>query len=111
MESSYEPKRTQPDEVDIKLPSGVSTSTTLPFDEIPPDSLRRLAVRYLSGHPRHGKNNWHKGVGDREYQMNRYNHAMNHLLAWSAGDTSDDHLGAVMWWACCQMELERREKL
>lgn len=75
---------------------------------IPFHSLYRLGQIFREG-LRYGKDNWKKGVNDKEYQEERLEHALNHLFLWKEGDRSEDHLAKVMWFCTTQMELERME--
>lgn len=53
--------------------------------------------------------NWKQGVNDEEYQRERLEHAMRHLMLWTNGDRTEDHLAKVMWFCATQLELERLE--
>jgi hypothetical protein len=75
---------------------------------IPFHSIYRLGKIFVEG-LRYGKNNWKRGINDREYQEERLEHAFNHLFLWKEGDRSEDHLAKVMWFCTTQMELERME--
>lgn len=87
----------------IVTPSGAKTSAAPRFDLIPHESLVRLARRYEKGLARYGRDNWRKGINDREYVLERLAHAVGHLyalmdqvegrLSW----TDDDHAAALMW--------------
>lgn len=64
---------------------------------IPPEAIRRLAKRYEDGEAKYpdadGVPNWMRGIPLSRY----FDSAMRHLLAAAEGDTSEDHLGAVLW--------------
>lgn len=64
---------------------------------IPPEAIRRLAKRYEDGEAKYpdadGVPNWMRGIPLSRY----YDSAMRHLMAAAEGDTSEDHLGAVLW--------------
>jgi len=77
---------------------------------IPFHSIYRLGRIFIEG-LRYGKDNWKRGVHDTQYQEERLEHALNHLLLWKEGDRSEDHLAKVMWFCTTQMELERLEEL
>lgn len=76
---------------------------------IPFYSVLRLGKIFVEG-LRYGRDNWKKGVHDKEYQEERLEHAMLHLIKWKEGDRTEDHLAKVMWFCTTQMELERLEK-
>lgn len=84
----------------------VSTGLTLiPFHSL--FALGKIFVEDL----RYGKDNWKKGVGDKEYQEERLEHALTHLSLWKEGDRSEAHLAKVAWFCFTQLELERLEQL
>lgn len=76
---------------------------------IPFYSLLRIGAIFIEG-LRYGKDNWKKGANDKEYQEERLEHVMLHLIKWKEGDRSEDHLAKVSWFCLTQMELERLEK-
>ena len=76
---------------------------------IPFYSILRIGAIFVEG-LRYGKDNWKKGVNDKEYQEERLEHAMLHLIKWKEGDRTEDHLAKVAWFCVTQMELERLEK-
>jgi len=84
----------------------VSTGLAL----IPFHSLFALGKIFVEG-LRYGKDNWKKGVGDKEYQEERLEHALTHLSLWKEGDRSEAHLAKVAWFCFTQLELERLEQL
>lgn len=64
---------------------------------IPYVALQKLARRYEDGRTKYpdtnGKPNWQQGI-----PLSRYHDAMiRHAYQWAEGDTSEDHLGAVLW--------------
>ena len=75
---------------------------------IPFHSILRLGAIFIEG-LRYGRDNWKKGVNDKEYQEERLEHAMVHLIKWKEGDRTEDHLAKVMWFCTTQLELERLE--
>ena len=77
---------------------------------VPFYSVLRIASIFVEG-LRYGKDNWKKGVGDKEFQEERLEHALLHLIKWKEGDRSEDHLAKVAWFCVTQMELERLEDL
>lgn len=84
--------------------SGARSSEHQPrFDLIPANGLRRLARRFELGAVKHGEDNWRKGLGDRDWLLERINHAHNHLHRLAASikgpifDVTDDDAAAVAW--------------
>jgi hypothetical protein len=77
---------------------------------IPFHSLFALGKIFVEG-LRYGKDNWKKGVGDKEYQEERLEHALTHLALWKEGDRSEAHLAKVAWFCFTQLELERLETI
>jgi len=75
---------------------------------IPWYSILELGKIFIEG-LRYGRDNWKKGVNDKEYQEERLEHAMLHLLKWKEGDRSEQHLAKVMWFCATQLELEKME--
>lgn len=76
---------------------------------IPFYSILRLGKIFVEG-LRYGRDNWKKGVGDKEYQEERLEHALLHFIKWKEGDRTEDHLAKVSWFCITQMELERLEE-
>jgi hypothetical protein len=63
------------------------------YDLITPIGLRRLARTYAEGAKKYGDHNWLKGIPASDL----LNHAIRHLVLWSLGDTSEDHLAHAAW--------------
>lgn len=84
----------------------VSTGMAL----IPWHSILAIGKIFVEG-LRYGKDNWKKGVGDKEYQEERLEHALTHFALWKEGDRSEAHLAKVAWFCVTQLELERLEQL
>ena len=82
----------------------VGTGLTL----IPWYSILAIGSIFIEG-LRYGRDNWKKGVNDKEYQEERLEHAMLHLLKWKEGDRTESHLAKVAWFCVTQLELERIE--
>ena len=93
-----------------------SSKKSLYYHDIPPELLRRTALRYTVGHTKHNDNpvpismnlNWRIGLDDPLYVMDRLNHMFEHFVDFlDNGNTKDDNLGAIAW--CCGflMEVER----
>ena len=60
---------------------------------IPPIALRALARRFEDGAQKYGPLNFQKGIP----LARCYDSIFRHLLAWSEGDITEDHGGAVLW--------------
>lgn len=61
--------------------------------QIPPEAIRRLALRFEDGASKYGLQNWMQGI-----PLSRYVDALiRHTLAAAEGQTDEDHLGAVLW--------------
>lgn len=75
---------------------------------VPFYSILKLGSIFIEG-LRYGRDNWKKGVNDKEYQEERLEHAFLHLIKWKEGDRSEEHLAKVMWFCATQLELERLE--
>ncbi len=60
---------------------------------IPPIAIRALAKRFEDGARKYKNLNWMLGIN-----LSRYIDAIfRHTLAWSEGQTDEDHGGAVLW--------------
>ena len=89
--------------------------------QIPMTALVQLGAVFVEGEKKYGRENWQRGLYDMEYQLERANHALLHLLrhidAMKAGRTQqidsdvELNLAKVMWFCATQLELERREML
>jgi len=77
---------------------------------IPLSALEALGAVFEEGALKYGEHNWKNGVGDRAYQMERWEHADTHLRKWVEGDRTENHLAKVMWFCATQIELERLEE-
>ena len=84
----------------------VNTGLTM----VPFYSILRIGAIFVEG-LRYGRDNWKKGVNDKEYQEERLEHAMLHLIKWKEGDRTEDHLAKVAWFCVTQLELERLENV
>ena len=77
--------------------SGAKSSERQPrYDLIPKCILDRLAARLAYGAEKHGERNYQLGARDPMYRKDRLNHLIGHALKLAEGDTSEDHLGAIM---------------
>lgn len=63
------------------------------YDLIPPEPMRRLALRYEGGCEHYGERNWEKG----QPLMSYMDSAERHLYQLKAGATDEDHAAAVAW--------------
>lgn len=61
--------------------------------QIPPEAIRRMALRFEDGATKYGLQNWMQGI-----PLSRYVDAIfRHTLAAAEGQDDEDHLGAVLW--------------
>lgn len=61
--------------------SGAKSSGQKPrYNLIPARSLERIATRFGEGASKYGENNWRSGLKDRDFLLDRLNHAQEHLL-------------------------------
>ena len=65
------------------------------FDLIPPCALKELAKIYDEGAKKYGTSNWKKGIP----YSNIFNHMLNHINLFMAGDRTEAHIAKAMW-AC-----------
>lgn len=73
--------------------------------QIPPIAIRKMAKRFEDGAKKYGPGNWMKGI-----PLSRYQDAITrHTLQAAEGDTTEDHLGAVLWnaaaWAWTEEQI------
>lgn len=90
----------------------VSSKLALFYHDIPPELIRRIAMRYTGGHKKYGIGhlnlNWRIGITDVAYVADRLNHLFEHILDFlENGNEKDDNLGAIAWSAGFLMEVER----
>jgi hypothetical protein len=72
--------------------------------QIPPEAIRRLALRFEDGASKYGVQNWMQGI-----PLSRYVDAIiRHTLAAAEGQDDEDHLGAVLWNAAAWIWTERQ---
>ena len=72
----------------------------------------RLANRYQLGADTYGEGNWMKGLGDRDYVMERANHFLEHAHAAveqvrTGTPITDDHIAAAIWGAIFLMAAQQ----
>jgi hypothetical protein len=95
-----------------RFKSGAESSDNVPgYDMLPFTFLRRTAKRFTLGAVKYGKFNYRKGIRDKEFILDRLNHAFEHLkLAMDKIEngeiTSDDDLGAVCVNVAMAMEYQ-----
>jgi len=108
-EQTYEKSTTEPDETQMES-KAATDKLGLGLVMVPLYSVFRIGKIFIEG-LRYGRDNWKKGVHDKEYQEERLEHALRHLFLWKEGDRQEDHLAKVAWFCVTQMELERLEQL
>lgn len=99
----------------LKFGSAASEELNVAYHLIPPDSLRRVARIFAEGMEAYpGKainfSNICPAIENYPWQQERFSHAMDHLLKFSEGDTSEDHLAKVAGFCLVMMEIQRQEK-
>jgi hypothetical protein len=100
-----------------KFKSGATSSEyKLPFDLINLHVLRRFAARLKLGAEKHGRFNYVKGLRDKEFIIDRLNHAFEHLKLAIDGIENgeiytDDDLGAVLVNVQMAMEYQQANNL
>lgn len=82
-----------------------------PYHLIPLSLFIRTARRFEKGLKKYPRHNWKKGLKDKEYILDRLNHALEHLiLAMESIENSeielDDNLGAVTCNVSMAMEYQ-----
>lgn len=74
------------------------------FDLLPPNAVKRWALRLELGAIRYSENNYLKGM-----PLSRIlDSGLRHAFAYLSGDDSEDHLGALIWNAGAAAEIETR---
>jgi hypothetical protein len=77
--------------------SGAKSSEQKPrFDLVEVEALTLIANRMEEAIPSHGERNYRKGAGDPDFLQDRKNHLVEHALKYAQGDTSDNHLAALL---------------
>lgn len=97
---------------------GAKTSSVPRYDLIPTRALDALAARFEHGLERYEKNNWRKGLTDKDYVIGRLNHVIQHAKAaidkieGTLPVNEDDDAGAIMWGGAflCEALEELRNK-
>lgn len=92
-----------------KFENGASRSHHAPrYELIPKAAIDRLVTRLTLGADIHGPNNWRGGGPSFVEQTKR--HLVEHVLNYIEGDTTDDHLGAVLCNASFLAHFEAQKK-
>ncbi len=100
-----------------KFKSGATSSDLVcGYDQLPLNFLTRTAKRFDLGKEKHGKFNYRKGLKDKEFIIDRLNHAFLHLKKAideiENGEVyTDDNLGAVSVNIAMAMEYQHMNKL
>jgi hypothetical protein len=94
------------------MPTAKTSKLDHHLHKIPFAALKRIGSRFKTGDERHGRDNWKYGVDDKDFQEERANHALAHLLEhidclMSGRQETDDNLAAVAWYCCVMMEFEK----
>lgn len=86
---------------------GEKSATPYRFQDLPPLAMAEIARRFAYGVDVRGypPRNWRKLPID-----NFINHGLAHVMAYLAGDTTDDHASAFAWNFVCALELIELEK-
>lgn len=75
------------------------------FGSIPPEPLRRVAMRFTEGAQHYGSRNWEAGMPTSRICDSLF----RHLEAARRGETDEDHLAAVCWNALTWMHFQGTE--
>lgn len=92
-----------PIHIDAHNPIEVEADADQRHDLIPKIALDRLAALYARGAKKYDDNNWQKGIPTRRV----FGSLLRHAFLWFYGDTSEDHLAAVIWNAITLLWTER----
>jgi hypothetical protein len=80
----------------------------LALDQIPFEGLEEIGKIFVEGSIKYGRDNW-KSNPTKEYQVERLNHAIRHLMLWANGDRSESHLAKVAWFCITQIWIEKNK--
>ncbi len=86
------------------------SESTVPLHYVRPTLLRRIALRFAKGEPKYGRGNWKRAFGDKldvQFLRERYDHAMDHMMALRDGNDTDDNVAAVGWFLNLADEVEQ----
>jgi hypothetical protein len=87
----------------VTAASGARSSKCLDYTGIPLSTLDALAERQMLGAEKHGRNNYRKGLDDRDYTLARLSHVIRHAATLAAKMdgrepwNEDDDIGAILW--------------
>jgi hypothetical protein len=110
--SQVEEARQREGGAEIGRAGSITPQPMMSLMDIPYYSLLAISEQFQEGEKgKYGRNNWKKGVCDPEYQRKRNANAIRHLMLWSNGDRSENHLAKVAWFCVTQLELERLERI
>jgi len=94
---------------DAKFEQGSTRSHHAPrYELLPKAAIDRLVKRLEIGAEIHGDHNW-RGGGP-EFIAETKRHLVAHVLNFSEGDTSDDHLSAILCNAAFLAHFEAQKK-
>jgi hypothetical protein len=94
-----------------------SSHESLRYDLIPRAGLKILAERFTQGFKKYGKNNYQKGLADKQFIEDRLNHIFEHFSKLVQPRKEDEeydnthracieaNLGAIMWGCCFLAEV------
>lgn len=83
--------------------SGARASACPDFTAIPKSAITALAERIDLGAAKHGRDNYRKGLADKEYIRARLSHVIRHAFTLAAKLdgrepwNEDDDIGALLW--------------
>lgn len=101
---------------------GVYDKESFDISQIPYEGMKRLGAIFREGEEKYGYGYLDFAVGKRDYQLERANCALKHLLIYvdwletgeylgeRKGGVIEDDLAKVAWFCVTQMEIERVEK-
>jgi hypothetical protein len=69
------------------------------IDQIPFEALEEIGAIFAEGEPKYGRDNWKQQPDNEEWDRERARHAIRHMFLHVHGDTSENHLAKVAWWA------------
>ena len=78
------------------------------IDQIPFEAIEAIGEIFHEGESKYGRDNWKKGVKDKDYRAERCRHAIRHLYLWANGDRSKPHLAKVAWFCVTQIWTDKQ---
>lgn len=89
---------------------GKQSASPYAFELLPPHALFEAAAV-----AKHGADKYGESFGNRNYtkidSKSHLNHALQHIYAYLAGDTSDDHLSHALVRMMFAVDMDHREKM